>query len=592
MNLDAVLGQPAFVRRETEFRQANREEFMAANWQKTARRGTPSSNRPFCFPKKILVPAIAILACGYFVSAKFPLISQSKISSPSTQIATGGTSQVKSVDGRARLFINGIEYNKGITQIYYFPEERAAGLVPAYGTDGWISSMKRLFDQAKSVGTGIVIANIWWSEVDKARSRAANPEIYYDFEALDKVMDYAKEKGVYVMPALMLHWYAPEWWHKENNFPPKYNNAKPCDFCETDSFGHIYNNPSIGSDITERDFGTFIKAVVNRYKTHPALAGWVTGLGATGEDNYGPNYIMMIGSVGGLGTIERKPLTFTDYSPFFQRMFRKWLQNKYPSDSALRTAWNDNRVRLSDVGVPPAWELVKNPDTWFGLFPEEGADMSYSGGLHNLTKKGEDFYNFRTYMIDKSREYYASLFKTIDPDHVVFFNAAESKATLSNPNINGAIRNDNFCFECPHVKQREDQYWKLAVAAKKYAENGKIMVFVAESGAAAQQRKDSIEHLAYITAVEKAVKCAGGISGYASDLVNGNFNLYPTWASAEAQKGIKEINDYTPSGNCSCDLVNTFYKKICSKTRPDGCSLVDRAKREFCGSSDGGTLQR
>jgi hypothetical protein len=500
-------------------------------------------------------------------------------------VTTGGTtSQIRTVNGQPKLFINNQEYNKAITEIYYYPEKRAAGVVPAYSTEAWVTNIKKVIDQAKNVGTGIVMARIWWRDLDKATARTATPENYYDFSSFDKVMDYAKEKEVYIIPSLMLHYFAPEWWLKENHFPPNYNTVT-CDFCETDSYGNVYQNPSIGSDVTKRDFGIFVKAVVNRYKNHPALVGWASGIGPTGEDGYGPNYTMLQDSVGSTGTVVKKPLQFTDYSPFYQRSFRVWLKDKYKTDSALRTAWNDATVSLSTVSVPPAKDLVKNPDTWgFEEFPQEAVTLRVSYNFDALlTKKGLDFYNFRTYMANKDRDYYANLFKTNDPNHVVFFNASGSKVAMANSNIDGYIHNPSLCFNCSLDPYRQDQFWEMPNKSKTVAGYGKLIVIAAEDYS---NGPESNTQLAYITAVQKAVKCAGGIPGYASDLANG-IPLYPSWNSVQAQNAVKEINNYSPGWNCSCDLVNDLYRQLScdSSASRDRCTfLIDKAGKEFCGS--------
>jgi hypothetical protein len=498
------------------------------------------------------------------------------------KITENKKSEVKMVNGRPKLYVGEREIDTASTYVYYFPEFRARKEVPFYDTEGWIKRMEEVIDTSKNNHTLIIMPQIWWSDVDKATARTIEPEKYYDFGSLDRIMDYSSQKGVYIMLSLSLQHYAPEWWLRENNFPPFNNKNKVCDFCETDSYGHVYGNPSMGSDVTEKDFGNFLKVVINRYKNHPALIGWVTGIGATTEDNYGPNYVMVKGNAGGLGDIERKPLMFTDYSPFFQRIFKDWIKNKYQTDKELQRAWNDKNASLDRVIVPPAKELVKNPDSWMGLFPEESQGR-IGGDVDNLTGKGKDFYEFRTYMANKSREFYVDLFKSNDPSHIVILNASLSKYAQSNSRIDGFIRNDSLCFDCFVAKHREDQYAEIIFSIRRANEHKKLSFFGWENGSAQSDHSQPEGQRYYLTALGKAVKCAGGILGYVSDLASANAGLYPNWASSSAQKAISEINNYTPSSDCDCTIAKELWQKNrCDSGVNSGCQLLSKAYGDFC----------
>ncbi|MFA6047718.1 MAG: beta-galactosidase [Parcubacteria group bacterium] len=496
------------------------------------------------------------------------------------KITQNQKSEVKIVDGQPKLFVGGKELKTAITQLYYFPEERAQKDVPGYSTDEWTKRMEKVIDDARKNDTQIVIPQIWWSDVDKATARSSEPEKYYDFGSLDKIMDYASRKGEYIMIGLSLHRYAPEWWLKENNFPP-YSEGKVCDFCETDSYGNVYSNPGMGSDVTEKDLGSFMKAAVNRYKNHPALIGWVTGIGATSEDNYGPNYIMLQGAAGGIGEVERKQLMFTDYSPYFQRKFNDWIKNKYRVDSALQNAWSDTKVTMNNVAIPPAEELIKDTSSWIGLFPEE-SQGNLGGDINNLSAKGKDFYEFRTYMANTDRNFYADLFKSNDPNHILAMNTSGSKSVMENSKIDALIRNDSLCFDCPPTKMRENQYAQITSSIKN-ASSKKLTFTAFEYGSAQQGKAESNEQIAYTKTLGKAVKCAGGIFGYVSDLATENANLYPNWFSSSAQKSIFEITGFVPSSGCDCNLVKDLWQKNkCDAGGNSGCQYISKAYGDYC----------
>jgi len=116
----------------------------------------------------------------------------------------------------------------------------------------------------------------------------------------------------------------------------------------------------MGSQAVRRDYGAFVTALVTHYRADPALIGWAFGLGPTGEDPYGPDYIVVDAPGGGHG-LGRKPMMFTDYSPDFTARFRDWLVRKYGSEQALRQAWNDPSVSLGSFRTPPPAELVRDP---------------------------------------------------------------------------------------------------------------------------------------------------------------------------------------------------------------------------------------
>ena len=499
-------------------------------------------------------------------------------------------SRVDWLDGGPRLVVNGKPLPATVAAgVYYIPDPRMSGKsgVPDYRDPLWVSRMEGIIDRVSGDGGKLVLINIWWSDFDKSKTRPAPIDKNLNFKNFDSVMDYAAGKEVYLMPVLTFAPGLPEWWLKENRFPP-FDGKGQCDSCETDSYGNHYNNPSMGSEITRRDFGGFLAAFTGRYRSHPALAGWSFGVGATGEDNYGPNYIYFM-SVGGSRAKTMKPLMFTDYSPSFQRRFKTWLKAKYKTDAALQSAWNDERVTLAGVGVPRPKDMVrkgKEPR----LFPDP-ADLWWGFDTDNLTKRGLDFYEFRNLTRAEERRYYASLFKKNDPDHVLFFNSSMEE-TLSDPEIDGITLNPNLNFGAKTNKLIGDWLFNVitrivtpAVRHKKavlsVSENVSDGMLFQSTG-----RWESEGQLDYIETFGKSVKCAGGMFGYTVDLQGRDAENHwlPTWFSDETRQAGRRIAEYKPGQDCACALVRaTYLKNGCSgKSLETGCGQLNKAYHSFC----------
>ena len=520
--------------------------------------------------------------------------------------AHAAKSEVRLVKGRPRLFIDGQETGAGLlVNVYHLPPPKEGmGNAPVYRSRTWLARMISTIDRAQERGAQIVIFSLWWRDVDTSERRSAHMAANYDFANLDAVMDYLAAKRMYAMPSLVLSTFLPEWWMKENHIPPL-NPVQPpppgagsprpgagaaaarsaaCDLCETDSYGNVYDNVSMNNAKAHRDYGDFLKAVINRYKGHPALAGWITGVGATGEDNYGPNYVVLE-----LNHIERKPLMFCDYSPSFRREFRKWLAAKYRDDDELREAWGDDTVSLEEVSIPRPREMVvsgQQPP----LFPDP-ADNQYQTAKSALTKKGLDFYKFRIRMRAADRRYYAKLFKENDPDHVLIFNGSSAQ-TLADPLVDGLTGNPNLFWPAPPGIWDDMYFYTLELVRRASAQH-KLAIISAENrsdlglqGFQAGGRWESDGQIRYLETVGNAVKCAGGMFAYVADLLDaGDDNRWvPSWFSDQALAAAGAVAAYVPAKDCACPLVRALYEDNgCSRApRRRGCGNVDKAYESLC----------
>ncbi len=368
-----------------------------------------------------------------------------------------------------------------------------------------------------------------------------------------------------------------------------------CDLCETDSYGNVYNNVSMNNDKVHQDFGRFIEAIIKRYKNHPALIGWSIGVGATGEDNYGPNYIYLMG-MGGGKRIERKPLMFTDYSPYFHRKFKEWITEKYKTDEALQRAWADNSVTLANLTIPKPQEMIINAQYWLqnhriDSFPDPSEGW-WKTDINVLTKKGRDFYDFRNYMRSADRKYYAKLIKRNDPDHILLFVGGLNEEILDDPSLcDGITGNPNLYFEAEMNIINRDFYYHMISLVKNAVNHKKLVIITGENRSdgrlyLATGKWESGGQIKYIETFGKAVKCANGMFAYVVDLldVNSPARWIPSWFSVEAKSAAKRIIDYTPTKNCSCELISELYfgNSCGSIYAVPGCGLLEKAYRFFC----------
>jgi len=132
------------------------------------------------------------------------------------------------------------------------------------------------------------------------------------------------------------------------------------------------------------DYGEYLKAVIDRYKDHPALFGWEFTLGAMGEDAYGDYTEMLLFGHGTAGQ-------FSDYSPYFVREFFKWLKSKYQSNEKLREAWGDSAADLNTATIPlppaffPSGQVGGLPDACYAPAQLSSPDFSQKADGAKLT---------------------------------------------------------------------------------------------------------------------------------------------------------------------------------------------------------------
>jgi hypothetical protein len=511
-------------------------------------------------------------------------------------------SEVRLVDGRPKLFVKGALLDSVAANVYYLGANRQ-GPVPGYSTSDWLVRMQSLIDWDADHDVQIIMPTIWWGDFDTSISRPAELAQNLDFSNLDKVMDYAATSGVYVLPIVMKYPILPQWWKKENNFPDGWATAAnsqnceratpaiACEYCETDSCGNVYNNASMNADKVQQDFGAFLVALLKRYRDHPALLGWSTGVGATAEENYGPNYIALMMD----SAITRRPHMIADYSPFFSGRFKARMTEKYKTDSALQGAWSDTSVSLATLQIPKPREMLKDPNLDPILFPDpaQGYMNLYDSSI--LTQKGLDFYDFRIYMRAEDRRFYSRLFRTNDPGHIFLLTGGWADDVFDDPGLcDGLTGNPNLHFYGQPGGMNTNSYYQMMSLVKDAVQHDKLFILSAENfadGGFGASTPETAGQISYIETFGKAVRCEGGFFGYTADLIaSDGVKWEPTWYSTAALSAVDKIVAYTPTSDCECALVKDLYDAEACSTKPQdalGCCVIDGAYESFCKASAG-----
>lgn len=322
-----------------------------------------------------------------------------------------------------------------------------------------------------------------------------------------------------------------------------------CTACETDSFGWKFNYPSMGSQQGVQDYGQYVSAVVQHLKDRPALLGWNYGIGPSDENTYGPDYTQAVFLFDDLyWSADSDQLA--DYSEYFQQEFAKWLQNKYATNADLQAAWGDTSLDLTKVRIPAPKRLFAHFEQAKSVFPD---DFNYPWlvTLDALTVRGRDFYAFREHMKKVENDYYTSLFKQEDPNHVLFATSIGSTDLLQNPNIDGFKGNPRVNYE----KGGMQAYISPLLNAELCRKHNKYPFIILED--VYQTKEESKNQVDCLIRTGKATRCFGGGFGYVSAFpVDGGLTMAPDWRSDADKQAIRDILSYQPASDCTCEYLN------------------------------------
>ncbi|RLG66331.1 hypothetical protein DRN89_01135 [archaeon] len=212
-----------------------------------------------------------------------------------------------------------------------------------------------------------------------------NASDWIRWEVLDELLDYAASKGVYLI--IDFHYFTPPiWWIKA--FP---------DQLQTNGTGTLSYMSTFNSPALIKYASQVIRTLVIRYRRHPALLGWGLSFGWTVEDNYpGPVYYASWG--------------IYDYSPCAIERFRKWLRERYGNNTeALRDAWGDPSIDFDNATPPLPMPQPTNATEW----------VFYLNGPGDTRMAWLDWCEFRLQEKVNCMLYFANLYESLDPDHVL-----------------------------------------------------------------------------------------------------------------------------------------------------------------------------
>ena len=223
-------------------------------------------------------------------------------------------SEVRKEDGVTRLYIDG----KKVNPMLYLRD---------------VSTKFKTSYAESMFGSGVVLLGFPNTRTDyvNGRSSAWTGPGKYDFSEFDRIIYETLEGAPEAMIMLMLDADPPDWWL----------DANPDERAEVvDDGGTItYPGVSYASEKWRNDVGEFFRALLNHvvsqpYATH--VFGVKLGAGSTYEWQQNG---MTLSSNG-------------DYSEAALNAFRKWLSEKYGTDTALRKAWGNGSVTLQTAQIP------------------------------------------------------------------------------------------------------------------------------------------------------------------------------------------------------------------------------------------------
>ena len=296
-------------------------------------------------------------------------------------------SYVKVVDGNPKLFI----------------ADKEAEITGFFVTSNPLKSSEdyedviNYIDKAAANNLTFVIVRLSWFNMDETEQTELPQDAgeLINWTTLDNVFDYAASKGVFVVPAFKSK-IPPLWWYE---LTP---NVK--EIVQTNDSGKALKMASFNAPEHDKYADQVITAMVNRYKDHPALLGWHPLHGCSNQNDYPGGLTFQFGAIG-----------WYDYSEFARQRFRDWLREKYNNDvSALRSAWDDPTVTFESAELPKPLPDISYYDEM----------VEWINGPGDTRRQWYDWQLFRLEEKKLSREHFANLYKTLDPDHVLFGSAS------------------------------------------------------------------------------------------------------------------------------------------------------------------------
>ncbi len=434
-------------------------------------------------------------------------------------------SRVEKQNGVPTLLIN--DQPVAPTSLYVYNVESTE----AYDSAGWLDTFKGYVDKAKATGVTYLAFELYFhSPMFKTSAQPGVIGEDLDFANMDALFDYAHQQGIYLLPTIWVS-NPPEWWAAQHQDELQIGYDQTAPPADAMSQAAAFNDPDYWAAMDE-----YVRAVVLRYRTHPALLGWSPSVGMTRENNYGPSYL----------SDPSQPLQcWADYSAYAKGRFRSWLGGKYITNEELRTAWSNSIVTLLTADMP----LPLSAETSTALSANSAGDTRIQ------MKDGLDF---RVHEKGMEWEHNIGLVKSLDPDHILTINPAGSFFTPAgpvarngsadgmewtrSPLVDMVIIHPRTSFDETPGEWNTQNYALYAFAA--YARRvGKLATYALEDNAKAANGGQNVESLDRIQSLSTMLAAAGAGIGWSIE-AEGNL---PVWSDTELAEAAKYAHLFDPS---------------------------------------------
>ncbi len=210
-------------------------------------------------------------------------------------------------------------------------------------------------DHARMAALGFTMVKYWlqwrWNHPEEGR---------FDFSDIDRLMDVAHAHGLRVMLNTIVD-VAPAWIYR------KYPDASMLTLRGEAVGPQTQPHRQIGGlglslchDAAQEHCFRWLRAAVERYRDHPALAIW----NVASE----PELTQSMAELRLWADDARRMGDMLDYNPHARQAFKTWLATKYASVEALNAAWNRNYTHFDEAEIPRTRNTFNDLVDWRAFF--------------------------------------------------------------------------------------------------------------------------------------------------------------------------------------------------------------------------------